>query len=72
MFIGLTALKDQEMFEIDVEPQIVQTNEPYPGNKMHWKFYELLKFADSNSYKNISKESSIKYQWLEFLIDCKN
>lgn len=51
-------------------PTVVQTGDVFPGNKMYWKFFELLKFAESESYKNIDKASSIKEQWLEFLLDC--
>jgi predicted transposase/invertase (TIGR01784 family) len=70
MFTGNTKLLDHKIFEIDVEPRVVQTNQTVPGNKMHWKFYELPKFKDSVEYKNIDKGSIIKYQWLEFLLDC--
>ncbi|XP_065682520.1 uncharacterized protein LOC124816417 isoform X1 [Hydra vulgaris] len=63
MFVGNTALKgkvlnntkldSQELFEIDVEPRIKQTGEVVPGNKMHWKFFELPKFRVSAEYKKI-------------------
>lgn len=66
------SISDQKIFEIDVEPRIVQTNQTYPNNKMHWKFYELPKFKKSDDYKHINNESDIKHQWLEFLIDCSN
>ena len=33
---------------------------------MHWKFYELLKFKDGDNSKNLTKNSELKYQWLEF------
>lgn len=70
IFLGNTALRDQKLFEIDVKPIVMQTNEIVPGNKMHWKFFELPKFQESDNYKSISKESPLKEQWLEFLIDC--
>ena len=72
VFIGNTALKDQKIFEIDVVPMVVQTKEIYPGNKMYWKFFELTKFKESDSYKGkeINKISPLKEQWLEFLVDC--
>jgi len=70
IFLGNTALRDQKLFEIDVKPMVMQTNEIVPGNKMHWKFFELPKFQESDNYKSISKESPLKEQWLEFLIDC--
>lgn len=76
MFVGNTALSDHKLFEIDVEPRIVQTGEKYPGNKMHWKFYELEKFKESNQYAKIkeydkldkdSEEKLIKekFEWLK-------
>ena len=70
IFLGGTALKDQKLFELDVVPMVVQTNEVVPGNKMHWKFFELPKFQESTNYKKINKDSELKHQWLEFLIDC--
>jgi len=70
LFTGETKLQNQNLFEIDVEPRIVQTNETFPKNKMHWKFFELPKFKQSENYKNMSVESVQKEQWLEFLLDC--
>ena len=70
IFVGNTALSNQELFEIDVCPMVLQTHEVVPGNKMHWKFFELLKFEQSNTYKGLDKNSELKYQWLEFLLDC--
>ena len=64
-------ISNSKLFEIDVVPTIVQTGEIVPDNKMYWKFYELPKFKKNNIYKNgIDKSDNIKYQWLEFLIDC--
>jgi len=70
LFTGETKLQNQNLFEIDVEPRIVQTNETFPKNKMHWKFFELPKFKQSENYQNMSVESTQKEQWLEFLLDC--
>ncbi|WPY01546.1 PD-(D/E)XK nuclease family transposase (plasmid) [Candidatus Trichorickettsia mobilis] len=70
VFTGKADFEKQKLFEIDIEPRIVQTNEPYPDNKMHWKFFELTKFRNSENYKKIDKDSSLKEQWLEFLIEC--
>lgn len=70
LFSGNSKLQDQDLFEIDVKPIIVQTGEVYPNNKMNWKFYELPKFAASNIYKNINVLSEIKHQWLEFFYHC--
>lgn len=70
MFAGTTKLRDQNLYELDFEPRCLQTDEPFPTNKMHWKFFELPKFKQSKDFKNITKDSNIKYQWLEFLIEC--
>jgi hypothetical protein len=71
MFVGLTKLSDQNFYELDFEPRCVQTNDVYPGNKMHWKFFELPKFKQSKDFQNITKDSMIKHQWLEFLLECQ-
>lgn len=70
IFSGDTALKNQKLFEIDVKPMVIQTNEVIPGNKMFWKFFELPKFQESDNYQGINRDSSLKEQWLEFLINC--
>lgn len=70
IFVGDTKLQNQKLFEIDVQPMVIQTNEIVPGNKMFWKFFELPKFQESDSYRTIDKDSALKEQWLEFLIDC--
>jgi predicted transposase/invertase (TIGR01784 family) len=70
MFRGKFALKEVNLFEVDIVPTVKQTGEEMPGNKMHWKFFELLKFE--KSYKNvvIDKNYSLKEQWLDFFIKC--
>jgi predicted transposase/invertase (TIGR01784 family) len=70
VFTGKAEFEKQKLFEIDVEPRIVQTNEPYPNNKMYWKFFELAKFKNNPNYNKINKLSDLKEQWLEFLIEC--
>lgn len=76
MFVGNTAIKDQTLFEIDVKPMILQTNEIYPGNKMHWKFFELSKFKESNEYAKIKEYDKLdessdnkllveRFEWLK-------
>jgi hypothetical protein len=70
VFVGKTALSDQTLFEIDVKPVVIQTQQIIPGNKMFWKFFELSKFQESSNYKSINENSPLKEQWLEFLIDC--
>lgn len=70
IFVGKDKLSNEKLFEVDVAPTVKQTGQVVPGNKMHWKFFELKKFKDSSSYKSINKDSPIKEQWLEFLIDC--
>ncbi len=70
VFIGNTALKDQTLYEIDVIPTVQQTQEVYPGNKMHWKFFELGKFQKHPDSENITKDSPLKLQILDFLLTC--
>ena len=70
LFVGKTALKDSSMYEVDVVPTVLQTQEIYPGNKMHWKFFELEKFAQHKDSENITKNSPLKLQWLDFLLNC--
>ncbi len=70
LFTGQHELSDKTVYEIEVEPIVKQTGEVFPGNKMHWKFFELSKFKEHNDSKNLTKDSDLKYQWLEFLIDC--
>ena len=70
LFTGQHELSDKTIYEIEVEPTVKQTGEVFPGNKMHWKFFELSKFKEHNDSKNLTKDSDLKYQWLEFLIDC--
>jgi predicted transposase/invertase (TIGR01784 family) len=76
MFVGNTALKDQKLFELDVKPMVIQTNEIVPGNKMHWKFFELPKFEASTEYAKIKKYDKLdeysemnllneKFEWLK-------
>ena len=72
LFTGQHELSNKTIYEIEVEPIVKQTGEVFPGNKMHWKFFELSKFKDHNDSKNLTKDSDLKYQWLEFLIDCSN
>ena len=72
IFAGKTELKDQAIFEIDVKPFVLQTNQIIPDNKMNWKFFELPKFKKSDNFKKINCNSPLKDQWLEFLVDCSN
>lgn len=72
IFSGDTTLQDPNLFEIDFFPACQQTGEMMPGNKMYWKFFELPKFARSDNYNTVDRESPIKEQWLEFLINCKS
>ena len=70
IFTGKKALKDEALYEIDIQPMTLQTHEIMPDNKMFWKFFELFKFQKSSNYKKMTTESPLKDQWLEFLIDC--
>lgn len=72
LFTGQHELSDKTIYEIEVEPMVKQTKEVFPGNKMHWKFFELSKFKQHNDSHDLEKNSNLKYQWLEFLIDCSN
>jgi hypothetical protein len=51
---------------------ISQTGEVFPANKMNWKFYELSKFNQHSDSKNLTINSDLKLQWLEFLNKCGN
>lgn len=70
IFRGTHALTNKQIFEETVVPWVLETGQEVPGNKMHWKFYELKRFAKSVKNKTINHESSIKEQWLDFLIKC--
>jgi predicted transposase/invertase (TIGR01784 family) len=70
MFRGEFALKDQSLFEVDIVPTVKQTGEEMPGNKMHWKFFELLKFAKTYKNVEIDNSHSLKEQWLDFFLKC--
>jgi len=70
LFTGQHKLSDNSLYEIEVEPIVKQTGQVFPGNKMHWKFFELSKFKEHEVYRNLTKDSSLKHQWLEFLINC--
>ncbi len=70
IFRGKYMLKDKDIFEVTVVPMIVETQEEIPGNKMHWKFFELPKFAKAYKSTDIGKTNSLKEQWLDFLIKC--
>lgn len=43
-----------------------------PGNKMHWKFYELCKFKTFTKGKLIDNTYTVKDQWLDFLVNCSS
>jgi predicted transposase/invertase (TIGR01784 family) len=43
-----------------------------PGNKMHWKFYELCKFKTFTKGKVIDGSYAVKEQWLDFLVNCSS
>lgn len=60
----------KNVYEIDVTPVILQTSQEFPDNKMYWKFFELSKFKEHEHSKNLNEGSDLKYQWLEFIIEC--
>ena len=45
-------------------------NQEMPGNKMHWKFFELNKFKTFTKNTTIDDSHLLKEQWLDFLINC--
>jgi predicted transposase/invertase (TIGR01784 family) len=61
-----------KIYEINVQPVILETGQEFPDNKMHWKFFELSKFKEHNDSKDITKNSNLKHQWLEFIVDCSS
>lgn len=70
IFRGPNITNNKNLFEKTVVPCIIETGQEVPGNKMHWKFYELPKFVKSVKNKIINQHSSLKEQWLDFLIKC--
>ena len=62
--------ENDSLFEKTVVPMIVETKKEVPGNKMHWKFFELPRFAKKYKSVTINKESPLKVQWLDFLLNC--
>lgn len=62
--------KNDTLFEKTVVPMIVETNVEVPGNKMHWKFYELPRFTKQYNDDNLDRDSELKLQWLNFLSSC--
>ena len=49
---------------------IAEIGQVIPGNKMYWKFFELPRFAQQHKDGTINKGSSLKFQWLNFLLHC--
>jgi predicted transposase/invertase (TIGR01784 family) len=70
IFRGKYELNDKNIFEETVVPWVKETNQEIPGNKMYWKFFELPKFIKSYKSKQIDASSSLKEQWLDFLVKC--
>lgn len=60
--------KNDYSFEKTVVPTIREHNHiEFPGNKMHWKYYELSKFKKAYEKKIVTDQDPIKIQWLDFL-----
>lgn len=63
--------KTDKKYEKTVVPYIEELNQRMPGNKMHWKFFELKRFA---RYRHEISEEKIhespKLQWLDFFNNC--
>lgn len=63
------AFENDTTFEKTVIPTILEHKHiEFPGNKMHWKFYELNKFK--KACKEVTSQDPIKLQWLDFLSKC--
>jgi predicted transposase/invertase (TIGR01784 family) len=58
------------LYEKTIVPMIQELNKEVPHNKMYWKFFELPKFEKFAKDKDINAGSSLKEQWLNFLINC--
>lgn len=74
IFIDGYAVEMQEdevddLYKKTVVPYIRELKQEIPGNKMHWKFFELARFESKMQGKKFGKDQ-IKEQWLEFLIKC--
>jgi len=74
IFVDKYSIKTQEggvddLYEKTVVPYIKELKQEIPGNKMHWKFFELSRFENKMKGKRFAKDQ-IKEQWLEFLIRC--
>ena len=62
--------KEHDTYEKTVVPMIQEHGVEVPGNRMYWKFYELLKFTKEFKSKAIGSSDPIKHQWLDFLVKC--
>ena len=58
------------MYEKTIVPMIKELGVEVPGNKMYWKFFELPKFKNYIKNQQISYDSDLKEQWLDFLLNC--
>jgi len=58
------------LYEKTIVPMVKELNQEVPHNKMCWKFFELPKFEKFAKDKDINAGSSLKEQWLNFLINC--
>ena len=72
IFKRTDAIAGDNLYEKTVVPMIKELNVEMPSNKMHWKFYELERFQRicDNEGRSIHKDSSIKDQWLNFMLHC--
>jgi predicted transposase/invertase (TIGR01784 family) len=67
----LFKFKNDSSFEKTVVPTIKENNYiEFPGNKMHWKFFELNKFEKQYKDQIININHPVKLQWLDFLNKC--
>ena len=73
-------LKENELFgdsnsfyEKTFVPMCLELNNiVFPGNKLHWIFFELENFKQYTKNRIIDKKCSLKMQWLDFFVNCSN
>lgn len=63
---------DPEWFEKTMKVTILETFQVAPFNEMTWKVYELSKFKNYTQNNPVTDQSSLKHQWLDFLISCSS
>lgn len=62
--------QEDDLYEKTVVPCIKGLGQEVPGNKFHWKFFELDRFAKYMEQKKKGAECTLKEQWLDFFLKC--